>query len=52
LNNRKARGKYRQGSKVGNWFYTVRISRADVADFMLNQLEDNKYVHSTPGICW
>jgi putative NADH-flavin reductase len=52
LNNKKARGKYLHGSKVGNWIYTVRISRADVADFMLNQLEDNKYVHSAPGICW
>ena len=52
LNNRKARGKYRTGKKIGNWFYTVGVSRADVADFMLNQLEDAKYIHSTPGICW
>ncbi len=52
LNNRKVRGKYRTGKKIGNWFYTVGVSRADVADFMLNQLEDPKYIHSTPGICW
>jgi putative NADH-flavin reductase len=52
LNNRRARGKYRHGLNIGNWFYTVRISRADVAEFMLNQLEDKKYVHLTPGVCW
>ena len=52
LNNRKARDTYRHGSKIGNWFYTVGISRADVAAFMLNQLEDKKYIHSTPGVCW
>jgi putative NADH-flavin reductase len=52
LNNRKPRGKYRHGSNIGNWFYTVRISRADVADFMLNQLEDKKYVHIAPGVSW
>lgn len=52
LNNKKARGKYRHGFNIGNWIYTVRISRADVADFMLNQLEENTYVHLTPGVCW
>ena len=52
LNNKPPRGKYKHGSKIGNWFYTVGISRADVADFMLNQLEDKKYIHSSPGVCW
>jgi len=52
LNNRRARGSYREGFKIGNWFYTVRISRADVADFMLNQIDDNKYIHSKPGVSW
>jgi putative NADH-flavin reductase len=52
LNNKKAKGKYHQGSKVGSYIYTVRISREDVADFMLNQIENNKYVHSSPGVCW
>lgn len=52
LNNRRARGSYRHGFKIGNWFYTVRISRADVADFMLNQIEDKTYIRSTPGVCW
>jgi putative NADH-flavin reductase len=52
LNNRRARGSYRNGSKVGNWFYTVRISRADVAEFMLNQIDDKKYICSKAGVCW
>ncbi len=52
LNNKKAKGKYRHGSKVGNYIYTVRISREDVADFMLNQIEDKNYIYSTPGLCW
>lgn len=52
LNNRQARGDYRRGLKIGNWFYTVRISRTDVADFMLNQIEEKKYIHSKPGVCW
>jgi putative NADH-flavin reductase len=52
LNNRRARGTYRHGLKIGNWFYTVGISRADVAAFMLNQLEDKKYIYSTPGVSW
>lgn len=52
LNNKKARGTYKEGSNIGNWIYTVRISREDVAEFMLNQIEDSKYVNSVPGICW
>jgi hypothetical protein len=31
---------------------TVRISRADVADFMLNQVEDDMYLRTAPGVCW
>ena len=30
----------------------LRISRADVAAFMLGQLEDRTYVHKTPTLCW
>jgi putative NADH-flavin reductase len=49
-----------KGSKMGT--YRVghdlhlgilpKISRADVADFMLNQLQDNTYIHQTPGISY
>ena len=52
LTNGPKRGTYRHGPKVGHWLWTVRISRADVADFMLNQLTDDKYLRTTPGVCW
>jgi nucleoside-diphosphate-sugar epimerase len=52
LTNSPKRGKYRHGSHVGNWILTLRISRADVADFMLNQLTDDTYLRSTPGLAW
>jgi putative NADH-flavin reductase len=52
LTNGARRGIYRHGSNVGHWLWTCRISRADVADFMLRQLTDNTYLRSSPGICW
>lgn len=47
-----ARGRYRHGHAVGSFLLTQRISRADVATFMLDQLESNEYLRSTPGVCW
>jgi putative NADH-flavin reductase len=52
LTNAKGRGKYRHGHHVGSFIFTVRISRADVADFMLKQLQDDMYLRTTPGVCW
>jgi putative NADH-flavin reductase len=52
LNNGRKRGVYRHGPDVGHWLWTVRISRADVADFMLNQLNPDEYLRTTPGVCW
>lgn len=52
LTNRKKRGSYRQGNQVGSFLWTVRISREDVADFMLSQLADNKNLGTAPGVCW
>ena len=52
LTNFRARGKYRNGPKVGNYVWTDCISRADVAHFMLNQLTDNTYLHKAPGVSW
>jgi uncharacterized protein YbjT (DUF2867 family) len=52
LNNGPARGVYRHGLKLGHWLVPCRISRADVADFMLRQLTDDTYVRKTPGVCW
>jgi hypothetical protein len=37
---------------VGSYLWTVRISRADVAAFMLDQLTDDGYLISAPGIAW
>ena len=31
---------------------TAKISRADTADFMLKQLEDNNYLHKTPWVSY
>ncbi len=52
LTNGPARGRYRQGDRVGHWLWTVRISRADVAAFMLDQLSDRRYVRATVGIAY
>jgi len=52
LTNGRERGRYRSGPKVGNWLWTVRISRADVAAFMLKQLTEATYLRSTPGLSW
>ena len=51
LTNGDARGSYRHGPKVGSYLWPARISRADVADFMLKQLTDDAYVGAEPGIC-
>ena len=50
LTNGPKRGHYRHGPRVGHWLRTVRISRADVAAFMLDQLTDDRYVRTTVGI--
>jgi putative NADH-flavin reductase len=50
LNNGPRRGVYRQGPRVGHWLRTVRVSRADVAAFMLDQVTDHRYVGSAVGI--
>lgn len=42
---------YRHGDGTGNFIWTVRISRANVAEFMLDQLTDNRYLRQTVGIC-
>ena len=52
LTNGARRARSRHGRRVGSFLRTVRISRADVADFMLNQLTDNTYLRAAPGVCW
>jgi nucleoside-diphosphate-sugar epimerase len=50
LTNGDARGNYRHGPQVGNYFWPGSVARADVADFMLKQLTDDAYVGVAPGI--
>jgi len=52
LTNGSPRGRYRHGEGAGSFLWTVRVSRADVADFMLDQIESDAYLRSAPGICW
>jgi putative NADH-flavin reductase len=52
LTNGRERGAYKHGPKVGNYLWSVAISRADVADFMLNQLGDTPYLRSAVGVCY
>lgn len=52
LTDGKKRGVYRHGYDVGRFVRTVRISRADVAEFMLNQIENDAYVRRAPGVSW
>lgn len=52
LTNGPKRGTYRHGEDVGSYIIPGRISRADVADFMLKQLTDDTYVRKAPGLVW
>jgi len=50
LTNGDARGPCRHGTRIGHYLLTRRIPRADVAAFMLDQLDSGTYLHSAPGI--
>ena len=52
LTNGPRRGVYRAGSGIGNWFVPTRISRADVAEFMLAQVTDDSYLRKTPSLAY
>jgi putative NADH-flavin reductase len=52
LTNGAQRNVYRAGPDVGNWFVPSRISRADVAAFMLEQLTRGDYLRKTPGLAY
>lgn len=51
LTNGARQGVYHHGGHAGHWLWTVRISRADVADFMLDQLTHDTYLRAAPGVC-
>lgn len=50
LSNARGRDTYRHGFQIGNYFWTVRVSRAGVAAFMLDQLESDKYLRTAVGV--
>ena len=52
LTNGPRRNVYRAGMDIGHWFFPTKISRADVADFMLKQLTDDTYLRKTPGVSY
>jgi putative NADH-flavin reductase len=52
LTNGPQRNAFRAGSDVGHWFFPSRISRSDVAAFMLKQLTDGDYLRKTPGLAY
>jgi putative NADH-flavin reductase len=51
LTNRERRGHTRHGFRVGSFFLTRFVPRADVAEFMLDQLQSNRYLRSATGVC-
>ena len=50
LTNGAKRGSVRHDSRVGSFLWTVRISRADVAEFMLEQLASDTYQRAAPSV--
>jgi putative NADH-flavin reductase len=50
--NGNATGEYRHGFSGTDKTTKLKISRADVADFMLKQLSDDTYLHKTPGLSY
>lgn len=50
LTNGPQRNAYRAGAELGHWFFPSRISRADVAAFMLEQVTGGEYLRKTPGL--
>jgi len=45
-------GEYRHGFPGTDKMTRLKISRSDVADFMLKQLTDDTYLHKTPGLSY
>lgn len=50
LTNGGKRGRVRHGAHVGNFIWTVRVSRADVAEFMIDQLTSSAYLRMAVGV--
>ena len=52
LTNGPRTGVYRSGFETGDKSIRARISRADVADFMLGQVTEATYLRKTPGLSY
>jgi putative NADH-flavin reductase len=52
LTNGPRTGSYRHGSDIKAASVVPTISRADVADFMLRQLDDHAYLHKAPAVMY
>jgi uncharacterized protein YbjT (DUF2867 family) len=50
LTNGRARGGVRQGARVGSFLWTVSVSRADVAEFMIDQLASSANLRTAVGV--
>jgi len=45
-------GNYRHGFAYNDRNVKLKISRADVADFLLKQMQSTSYLHQTPGLSY
>jgi putative NADH-flavin reductase len=45
-------GNYHHGFSINDTSAKIQISRADVADFMLRQIDDDTYLHKTPSLSY
>jgi putative NADH-flavin reductase len=52
LTNGQPTGVYRHGFAVGDKGLKMKISRADLANFILKQLADHSYLYQTPGVSY
>lgn len=52
LTNGKKRGAYRHGREIGSYVTTVRISRADAAEFMLRQVSDDSCLRQSVEVAY
>jgi len=50
LTNGPGRGRVRHGRNLGSFLWTVNVSRADVAGFMLDQLASSTCLRAAPGL--
>ncbi len=52
LTNGEKRGRLRQGRQVGGYLLTPRVSRTDVAGFMLDQMATDGNLGTATGVSW